>query len=117
MQTKTMKLSSEETWLFNALQKQTGYKWKTKDWGAFWTPSHGVLIKIVGPQESTDETWRDAKNYTHKAILTLRVRSFDENDLKRVISNLVRESPAVKTWTTRKRELGFSVKEHNEIQE
>lgn len=95
--------SKAESWA-NSRLKETGIKWNRQaQWGYrlfdFWNDKLGIAVEVDGKEHNPNyDKYRDDYNFKRSAILVLRVRNFNDQDMDSAIS-LINTSD---TWIERR---------------
>lgn len=100
--------NKNEQWAKDILDS-TGYKWTPQaQWGYrifdFWCAKLGVAVEIDGPEHNADyDGYRDEYNFRRSAVVVIRVRNTNDQDMQKAISMLGR----IGTWQDRREQMGL----------
>lgn len=115
--------SKAEKWAYEILKEKSGYKWSRQAiWGFrlfdFWNHELGCAIEIDGPEHRKDyDLYRDKYNYLRSAIVVLRVKNFNSDDMNKALESLKKLRPwmerrALKGLLTNKQKIKLGINEH-----
>lgn len=104
-------LTKAEAWAYDFL-KHTKYKWNSQciwRWRIydFWNAEIGCAVEIDGPEHDLDYDYkRDKSDFERSAIIVLRVRNFNYDDMVMAILKIQKMTK----WIDRREEMGLLTK-------